>query len=203
MTPWELEFDYIETCNCPPNCPCPFTGAPSTDYGGCHLMMAFHVVRGNFGATPLDGLNAVLVAEVPGNMRAGGYRTGVLVDERGDPDQQAAMKAIFGGAAGGVFEGIDALTVEWLGIDAAPIEFSTETRRAAVPGILEVDYAPIDGFGGRTPELEHTRQRIALGGKLKCGRSSVCRFGSFGLEWDNSGGNVFWGRYTHTHESRN
>ena len=201
--PWEMKFDYIETCNCPPNCPCPFTGSPSTDYGGCHLMMAFHIIRGNFGSTPLDGLNAILVAEVPGSMRAGDYRTGVLVDDRGDQDQQAAMKAIFSGKAGGVFEGIDALTIEWLGVDTAPIKFSTRTQKASIPGILEVDYAPINGFSGKVPELKNTRQRIALGGKLKCGQSSVCRFNNFGLQWDSSGGNVFWGRYTHTHESHN
>ena len=203
MTPWEMNFDYIETCNCPPNCPCPFTGAPSTDYGGCHLMMGFHIVHGTYGSTSLNGLNAILVAEVPGNMRAGGYRTGVLVDDRGDPDQQAAMKAIFSGKAGGVFEGVDALTVEWLGVDAAPVKFSTRTAKASIPGVLELAYAPINGFGGKTPELKNTRQRIALGGKLKVGQSSVCRFNNFGLEWDSSGGNVFWGRYTHTHESRN
>ena len=201
--PWEMKFDYIETGNCPPNCPCPFTGSPSTDYGGCHLMMAFHIIRGNFGSTPLDGLNAILVAEVPGSMRAGDYRTGVLVDDRGDQGQQAAMKAIFSGKAGGVFEGIDALTVEWLGVDTAPIKFSTRTQKASIPGILEVDYAPINGFSGKVPELKNTRQRIALGGKLKCGQSSVCRFNNFGLQWDSSGGNVFWGRYTHTHESHN
>ena len=201
--PWEMNFDYIETCNCPPNCPCPFTGSPSTYYGGCHLMMAFHIIRGNFESTPLNGLNAILVAEVPGSMRAGDYRTGVLVDDRGDEDQQAAMKAIFSGKAGGVFEGIDALTIEWLGVDTAPIKFSTRTQKASIPGILEVDYAPINGFSGKVPELKNTRQRIALGGKLKCGQSSVCRFDNFGLQWDSSGGNVFWGRYTHTHESHN
>ena len=152
---------------------------------------------------PWTVLNAILVAEVPGNMRAGGYRTGVLVDERGDAEQQAAMKAIFSGKAGGVFEGIDALTIEWLGVDAAPVKFSTRTAKASIPGVLELAYEPINGFGGRTPELKNTRQRIALGGKLKVGQSSVCRFNNFGLEWDSSGGNVFWGRYTHTHESRN
>jgi hypothetical protein len=97
----------------------------------------------------------------------------------------------------------DTLTVEWLGVDAAPVKFSTRTAKASIPGVLELAYEPINGFGGNPPELKNTRQRIALGGKLKVGQSSVCRFNNFGLEWDSSGGNVFWGRYTHTHESRN
>ena len=119
--------------------------------------MGFHIVRGTFGSTSLDGLNAILVAKVPGNMRAGGYRTGALVDDRDDAEQQAAMKAIFSGKAGGIFEGVDALTVERLGVVAAPVKFSTRTAKASIPGVLELAYEPINGFGGRTPELKNTR----------------------------------------------
>jgi hypothetical protein len=194
-----MDFDYIETCDCSPSCPCPFTGSPSTDYGGCHLLMAFHIVRGTYGSTALDGLNAIMVNEVPGNMRAGGYRTAVYVDERGDADQGAAIEAIFTGKAGGAFEGFDAFTVEWLGVKTTSIEVSTRRAMVLIPDVVEVAYEPIRGFGGRIAALVDTGQRIAMGKKLKVGQSSVSRFDDYGLHWDSSGSNVFWGRYSHSH----
>ena len=199
MASWQIDFDYLETCDCPPSCPCPFTGSPSTDYGGCHLLMAFHIVRGTYGSTPLSGLNVVSVHEVPGNMRAGGYRSAVYIDERGDADQRAAIETIFTGKAGGVYEGFDALTVEWLGVKPTSIDVSTRRAMVSIPDVVEIAYEPIRGFGGRIAALVDTGQRIALGKKVKVGRSTVSRFNDHGLHWDNSGGNVFWGRYSHSH----
>ena len=82
MATWQMDFDYIESCNCAAACPCPFTGAPTQ--GHCDLVMGFHIVRGSYGPVPLEGQSAVMIVDVPGNMRAGGYRTGIYVEERGD-----------------------------------------------------------------------------------------------------------------------
>ena len=131
MTAWQMEFDYIESCNCAAACPCPFSGAPTQ--GHCDLVMGFHIVRGTYGSVPLKGRTAVMIVDVPGNMRAGGYRTGIYIDEGGDAAQRAAVEAIFTGKAGGVFESLAALTDEWLGVKHVPIEMSTRRSVLAVP----------------------------------------------------------------------
>ena len=198
MTPWQIKFDYIETCNCPTVCPCPFTGWPSTEYGGCHLLGAFHIVEGHFGDVPMKGLNVVSVHDVPGNMRAGGYRSATYIDERGDTAQRDALTSIFTGQAGGAFEGFDALTVEWLGVKATKVVVSTRSAKVSIPDICDVSYEPILGVGDKIAAIMNTRQRMAQGGKLKVGQTTISRFDDHDLHWDSTGGNAFWGRYTHT-----
>ena len=199
MTAWQMEFDYIESCNCAAACPCPFTGAPTQ--GHCDLVMGFHIVRGTYGSVPLKGRTAVMIVDVPGNMRAGGYRTGIYVDEGGDAAQREAVEAIFTGNAGGVFESLAALTDEWLGVKHVPIEMSTRRSVLAVPQALDIAYEPYIGIGGRTAGLVNTGQRIAMGKKLKVGYATVSRITDFGFDWDNEGGSVFFGRYSHSDES--
>lgn len=199
MTAWQVEFDYIESCNCAAACPCPFTGAPTQ--GHCDLVMGFHIVRGTYGSVPLKGRTAVMIVDVPGNMRAGGYRTGIYIDDGGDTAQRAAVEAIFTGKSGGVFESLAALTDEWLGVKHVPIEMSTRRSVLAVPQALDIAYEPYIGIGGRTAGLVNSGQRIAMGKKLKVGYATVSRITDFGFDWDNAGGSVFFGRYAHSDES--
>src|SRR5688572_20444015 len=135
---WEITFDYIESCNCLISCPCPFTGAPT--HGYCHLIMAFHIVDGRCGDVSLEGLNAVMVNAVPGNMRAGGYRTAVYLDARSSPEQRSLLERIFTGNAGGVWAGFAVLTVEWLGVKTADIEISRKKAMVSIPELLEIRY---------------------------------------------------------------
>ena len=198
MTAWKIEFNYIESCNCAAACPCPFTGAPTQ--GHCDLVMGFHIVRGTFGSVSLKGRTAVMVVDVPGNMRAGGYRTGIYVDDGGDTAQRAAVEAIFTRKVGGVFESLAALTDEWLGVKHVSIEMSTRRSVLAVPQALDIAYEPYIGIGGRTAGLVNSGQRHATGKKLKVGYATVSRITDFGFDWDNEGGRVFFGRYAHSDE---
>lgn len=196
---WNITFDYIESCNCHISCPCPFTGTPTSGY--CHLIMAFNVLDGTYGDTRLTGLSAVMVNDVPGNMRAGGYRTAIYVDSRGDVAQRNAIELIFSGKAGGVWGGFASLTVQWLGIRHVPIEVSSRKATVRIPDVLDVTYEPMKGFGGKTSALIGTGQRIALGKRLNVGKSTVSRFNDYGISWDNTGCNVFWGRFSHSSTS--
>jgi len=53
---WKIEGDYFEACNCRSICPCIFMGDP--DNGDCQLTIAWHIQKGQYGQTRLDGLNA-------------------------------------------------------------------------------------------------------------------------------------------------
>jgi hypothetical protein len=63
---WKLNGGYFEACNCDAACPCVFLGPPTQ--GECTVLVAWHIDKGNFGATSLDGLNTVLAAHSPGHM---------------------------------------------------------------------------------------------------------------------------------------
>ena len=66
---WKLEGDYFEACNCDTVCPCVFLGNP--DQGECDVTIAWHIDKGHFDDTFLDGLNVVAVFHTPGNMFTG------------------------------------------------------------------------------------------------------------------------------------
>ena len=65
----EVEGDYFEACNCDTVCPCVFLGNP--DQGECDVTIAWHIDKGHFDDTFLDGLNVVAVFHTPGNMFTG------------------------------------------------------------------------------------------------------------------------------------
>ena len=78
---WKLEGDYFEACNCDTVCPCVFLGNP--DQGECYLTIAWHIEKGHFDDTSLDGLNVVAVFHTPGNMWTGPkWKAALYLDER-------------------------------------------------------------------------------------------------------------------------
>ena len=51
---WLIETEYVQSCNCAYGCPCNFNALPT--YGNCEALLAYHVRKGNFGDTKLDGV---------------------------------------------------------------------------------------------------------------------------------------------------
>ena len=56
--PWKLDGGYFEACNCDTACPCVFLSPPT--HGECTVLIAWHIDKGHFGETNLDGLNTVI-----------------------------------------------------------------------------------------------------------------------------------------------
>lgn len=132
---WQIEGDYFETCSCDVVCPCifstnpPLSSRPSSHNGACEVPIAFHVDRGRYGDTGLDGLNAVVVGRTPGPMGEGDMQVAFYLDERADQAQQEALTAIFTGAAGGPMGLLAPLVGEVLG--ARPTRTTTASRGSA------------------------------------------------------------------------
>ena len=103
-TRWTIRGEYFENCNCDVVCPCeigargPMTARP--DQGHCDVVLAFRVDDGRYGDVALGGLNVVAVFNTPGPMGEGNWRAAAYLDERASAQQQEALGAIFGGAAG-------------------------------------------------------------------------------------------------------
>jgi hypothetical protein len=92
---WVLHGTELENCICAWGCPCQF-GAKST-HGHCEAFMAGHIEQGHFNDTNLDGLDWGMVLSWPGEVAEGGGTQQVIIDERANPAQRAALRKILHG----------------------------------------------------------------------------------------------------------
>lgn len=96
---WALTGTVAVACNCDFGCPCNFNGRPST--GKCEGQWTWHVEDGRFEDTSLSGLNFTVAVNWPGAIHEGDGEALILVDERADEAQRAAISALVGGDHGG------------------------------------------------------------------------------------------------------
>lgn len=92
---WEIEGSEISSCNCDWGCPCQFNALPT--HGNCQAAVAFHIDRGHFGETKLDGLNFAGVFQWPGAVHQGDGQVLPIVEERASEDQRTAILQIMSG----------------------------------------------------------------------------------------------------------
>lgn len=193
---WSLRGEYFENCNCVVTCPCLFSPAPpltsQPTEGACEVAFAFHLDQGNFGDVSLDGLNAVLIARTPGPMIEGNWAVALYTDERADASQQAALQAIFAGAAGGVMGGFAPLIGEVLGIKSAAITYRREGKRRSVeiPDVMQMAVQSVPSVAGEDAEIVASNAHpFAPAGVAMAVGEEGSTWADYGLRWDNSGRN--------------
>ena len=192
---WQLSGDYFENCNCDVVCPClvspaaPLTSRPTQ--GTCDVALFFHVDKGSYDTTPLDGLNVAVIGHAPGPMGAGNWTIAAYIDERADDQQTAALGAIFGGAEGGPMAAFAPLIGTHLGAKKVAIRYSIngKSRSAEIVGILQMAVEPLPTMhpsGETWAALGHPvapdRMALAVG-------IAGSTFADHGMRWDNSGKN--------------
>lgn len=164
MTPWEIDADELVTCNCAYGCPCQFNALPTQ--GRCEAIAGFKIKKGHFGDTKLDGLNAIAVLCWPGAIHEGRGKAWMVIDERADEAQRAALLTILSGEEtepGATVWAVFATTLEEVSDPAfmpITLEVDVEGRkgRMAVEGLIEGRGEPI-----RNPVTgEEHRARIDL-----------------------------------------
>lgn len=94
-TEWEIKGPEFANCNCAYGCPCQFNALP-TD-GTCKAFGMTRIDQGHYGDISLDGLHAGFMIDFPGPIHEGGGTHQVIVDERANPDQRAALIKIIRG----------------------------------------------------------------------------------------------------------
>ena len=215
---WRLEGDYFDGCNCKSICPCIFSLDPTEE--DCKGLAAWHIEKGYFnsGANKagnsnnndnynnsinLANLNIILAVHAPGNMFTGPkWKIALYLDEKANNDQKDALTKIFTGQAGGEFfaEMLSRIG-EILGIKSVPIEFSIEDkkrRKIKIPSIVEME---IEGLTGSDLNVESKVVNPAFsntpGYDPIIARSTKHAYKDHGLEWDSSGRNAFYSRFTY------
>ncbi len=161
---WMIRGAEFANCNCAWGCPCQFN-SPST-HGHCEAMGAGRIEEGHFNDTRLDGLNFVMILQWPGEIAEGNGRGQIIIDERADAAQRAALRKILNGesTAPGTthFNIFNSTLSEVLDPIYAPIELKidVDAREASVkvPNLVESEGVPMTNpFTG-----EPARARIEL-----------------------------------------
>jgi hypothetical protein len=194
---WKLTGGYFESCNCDAACPCVFLGPPTR--GDCTLLVAWHIDKGNFAETSLDGLNVALAVYSPGHMLQTKWKVALYLDERATGPQREALGRIFGGQAGGHFATVSACIGEVLGVKAAPIEFRAEGKRRSVKiGMLaEMAIEAVPGAGGADVELANVPFTLVPGIPAVVAKSKHLSYHDYGYAWEITDKNGFYSAFAY------
>ncbi len=197
---WRVEGDYFEGCNCESTCPCIFLANP--DHGDCQLTIGWHIDKGFYNSTSLDGLNVVGIFHTPGNMAKGPkWKAAIYLDERAGTEQSEALDKIFSGKAGGFPAVVAGFVGSVMGIKKSRIGFSVEGKRRhlSIPSVLELDAEAMSGSDtSRVPQVTNPALYAAPGFDPIIARSNKYTYHDHGLHWDNSGKNSFYSRFSYS-----
>jgi hypothetical protein len=177
----------IIACNCDYGCPCNFQAPPTT--GECEGGWTWHVDEGQREGVSLAGLNFSWYCDWPGAIHEGNGEALILIDERADAAQRAALGGLVRGEAGGPWGILVNTITRFHGPHYVPFEVSVGEERAMVRAgeVLDLATEPI-----RNPVTQaemHPRVVLPEGMIFREGallRSSVYRV-SDGVAYDHSG----------------
>jgi hypothetical protein len=151
--------------------------------------------------TNLDNLNVVALFNTPGSMVTGPkWKVALYIDRRASSEQTDSLMKINSGQAGGFFAAASNFIGEMLGIRSVPIEFGIDGKRRwlRIKNLLELE---IEGVSGADPNKESFEVNPAFtavpGSDLVVARSSKYNYSDHGLEWNNSGKNGFYCRFSY------
>lgn len=190
---WKLTGDWMNSCNCDPGCPCLYWSDPTS--GHCDAIDTFHIRKGNYGKTKLDGLNVVLASKVPGNFWKGNWKVAVYFDNRANDDQKKALETLFGGKAGGPLEQIAKLIGEVVGTKWSEIKLDPAHRTAEIPGILKFSLEPNLGGDQKTPITVSNHPMAPGFGPMALGKGTSSTYNDFGWSINNTGKDANWSTF--------
>ncbi len=198
---WQIKGAKISVCNCNYGCPCQFYAPPT--YDKCDGLDVLDIEEGHFGDISLGGLRVGLLAGYPGAIHEGDGVGQVIIDQRADEGQRAALYKIVSGEeqepttvfsiyASTMHEDYTAL------IKAIEMRCDLGARTAAVfvPGVIEVEVQPIRNT--LTGEPHHARVVLPHGFEFNEGELASASFAAFGdFEFDYKGRAAIFTRFAY------
>ena len=136
---WRLEGSVLDACNCLTLCPCVYA-QPSTG-PDCRVSFAWHIEKGHYGGTNLDGLHAAAVMLAPGDpLLVGVAKAAMILDERATPAQREALGKILGGQAGGLWALVAKLLKSQPELMVAKFDYTNDGKAWSVKagGVLDI-----------------------------------------------------------------
>jgi hypothetical protein len=194
---WKVSGDFFDVCKCDMPCPCEFAQAPT--YGDCDGILTWHIQKGQYGETSLDGLNVLGLGSFTGNIweRSGNTKVtaALFFDEKANDQQRDAMQMVFSGKAGGFMAEFAKLIEEMRGIDFAPIKFEVADDlsywSAEIPGKVlakaEALTGPMTPAGKRVQTLNPPGSEVGPGVVATWGKSVADQADAMGFKWERKG----------------
>jgi hypothetical protein len=192
---WNASGDWFDVCKCNIPCPCTFAQAPT--YGDCEGVLAYHIKKGGYGDTRLEGLNVIMIGGFKGNIWAGEAKAKMafFLDERGDAKQREALEMIFTGKAGGFMGEFAKLFEEVRGVEVAPIKLEIADDlahwSAEIPGRVvakaEALTGPMTPPGKRVQTYNAPGSETGPGTVATWGRALADEVDAGGFKWDWKG----------------
>ncbi len=198
MSVWNASGTYFEVCDCEVACPCVFLGPPTS--GKCTVVIAWHIDKGQFDGTKLDGLNVVLAVDSPGHMLKTKWRVALYLDARATPPQAEALGKIFSGLAGGHPANLAPMIGQVLGVKNAGIEFQIDGKRRSLRianVVAEIEIEAVRGADGGDVALHNPPLCIAPGFPAVVARSKRAWFSDFDLKLEVSEKNGFYSPFAY------
>jgi hypothetical protein len=189
-TEWRISGDYFEACSCDFVCPCPTSGLTARPTkGSCDAGLVFHIDRGAFGNTPLDGVNFAVLLHTPGAMIAGNWTVGLVLDEHASAPQRDALTTIASGQGGGPMAALGPLVGNFAGAEVKPIRIERDglRRSVSIPGVLDI---AIEGVAGANPSDPIYFDNVGhpAASRLALAKASRGHMHGFGIDWDDTSG---------------
>lgn len=194
---WKLSGSYFEACNCDAACPCIFLGPPTT--GECTVVVAWHIEKGEFGGTRLDGLNTALAAYSPGHMLQTKWKAALYLDDRANAEQRDLLTKIFAGQAGGHFANLGPCIGEVLGVKSVPIDFhaSGKRRSLSISGVADMEIEAVPGQNGEDVTIANMPFCVVPGIPSVVAKSKQLGYRDYGLTWEISDKNGFYSPFAY------
>jgi hypothetical protein len=194
---WKVSGDWFDVCKCNMPCPCEFAQAPT--YDECDGILAYHINKGNYGETTLDGLNILALGGFKGNIWAGDGTTkidlGFFFDEKANEKQREALNMIFTGQAGGFMAELAKLIGNVRGLEFAPIKFEIADDlsywSAEIPGKVlakaEALTGPMTPPGKRVQTINPPGSEVGPGAVATWAKSTADQADAMGFKWERKG----------------
>ncbi len=161
-------------------------------------MLAWHIEKGKYGDTSLDGLNVALAAYSPGHMMKVKWDIALYLDEKATPAQREALTTIYAGKAGGEPAALGPLVGKVLGVKSVPIHFTAtgKERSLRIPKIAEMEIAALPGGGGKDSTLENLPFIAVPNQTIVVAKSKRLSLHDHGMDWSVSEKNGFYSPFS-------
>lgn len=191
MSDWNINGEFMETCNCTFLCPCITSNLSSRPTeGDCKAAITMRIDQGVKDGVKLDGLSFIVMIHSPGAMGDGNIKVGLIIDERASDEQVEAISAIATGSVGGPMAALGPLVGSIAGVERRPIQFEIDGLKRTVRAGDLVDQACEGIASGSAPgqalAVENTVHPVSP--KLYLAKATRSLFNVFGIKWDDSTG---------------
>lgn len=201
-TQWQMEAEYLQSCNCDYGCPCNFNSLPT--YGNCEALVAYKIRKGNFGNIKLDNVTFAWGLWWPKAIHLGNGIGKLYVDKKATPDQVKAIEEITSGKHGGGVFAIFPTTFKttlpttitnvefhydpynaWMNVEGAGETKSENIKNPVTGALFQAEVSLPGGIGFKRGTVTSVNWHwnegeISLKHEKKSGHSSIVKFSNEG-----------------------